>query len=56
MTIEVRQLVIKSTVQSPFEAQLRQTAEFARVEELKQDILVECRRLIADAMAEARER
>lgn len=56
MTIEVRQLVIKSTVQNSSASPSRQMVELARLDELKQSILEECQRLISSAMSEARER
>ena len=56
MTIEVRQLVIKSTVQSVSESQVRQAFDVADLDALKQSILEECQRMIANVMAEARER
>ncbi len=56
MTIEVRQLVIKSTVQGSSGAQARQVLDETKLEELKQSILDECQRLVANMIAESRER
>lgn len=58
MPIEVRELVIRSTVQQEGgDTCGREEGDAARDnQELKEDILAECRRLILELLAERRER
>lgn len=59
MPIEVRELVIRSTVQQEGGGDTcgREEGDAARDDqELKEDILAECRRLILELLAERRER
>lgn len=57
MTIEVRQLVIKSTVvkeETPAKSSDGSSSE--GLEQLKAEILLECKQLVRDAIRDARER
>ena len=56
MTIEVKQLIIKSTVMN--ERQPQQSSELSVVdlEKIKESLLRECRELIATQLEEMRER
>ncbi len=58
MTIEVRQMVIRSTVGAdPSQAEGRRPVLPAgELERIKEEILAECRRWMTDKLQEARER
>jgi hypothetical protein len=57
MTIEVRQLVIKSTVVKDEPAEMREnTLTEADFRAIKAEILSECKQAIAEALRERRER
>jgi hypothetical protein len=58
MTIEVRQMVIRSTVGAdPAQAEGRRPAlPPGELERIKEEILAECRRWMTDKLQEARER
>jgi hypothetical protein len=56
MPVEVRQMLVRSTVQrEPDDAEDRH-ADTPDFEELKANLLAECRQLILDALRERRER
>lgn len=56
MTIEIRQLVIKSTLLTERRQDEGSLAAPADLERLKESLLVECRELIAERFSELRER
>lgn len=56
MTIEVKQMIIKSTVVNDGPVLENDPAPALDLDELKEQLLEECRELIAEKMTEARER
>lgn len=56
MTIEVKQLIIKSTVLNEPRVEERRDSSRAELEKLRAAILKECRELIAEQRVERRER
>lgn len=56
MTIEVRQMVIKSTVLQESRIENNESDSSQHMEETKRDILAECRQLILEMFAEKQER
>ncbi len=56
MTIEVRQLVIKSTVQSEHEAFASEQQGLADISALREELMAECRELIVECLRECDER
>jgi hypothetical protein len=56
MPVEVRQMLVKSTVQREPDDREERSAEAPDFEELKADLLAECRQLILDTLREQRER
>ena len=56
MTIEVRQLVIKSTVQSEQSAFVNEQPNLADIAALKDELLAECRELVAECLRDNDER
>mgnify|MGYP003571017733 CR=1 FL=1 len=56
MTIEVKQLIIKSTVSDEGPAQQDSEQRAVDMEQLKEALMQECREMIADSLNEVRER
>ena len=56
MTIEVRQMTIKSTVQQNTGAGQDTMNSYVDVENIREEILADCRRLIIELLRERRER
>lgn len=56
MTIEVRQLVIKSTVLPEKDARIDEGQQSVDLSELKDELLQECRELVAECVRESVER
>jgi len=56
MTIEVKQLIIKSTLTSSSNPPQRHEASSLDLEQLREQLLEECRELIRDSLDRARER
>lgn len=54
MAVEIRQLVVKSNVLQRQNAEEQQDAPHVEIN--RQEILEECRRMIADALREAKDR
>ncbi len=56
MTLEVRQLKIKTTVEKALQSERTRSESRRDVEEMKQNILAECRQMVADLLRDNRER
>jgi len=56
MTLEVRQLKIKTTVEKALRSERTPTESRRDIEEIKQDILAECRQMVDDLLRDNRER
>ena len=56
MTIEVKQIIIKSTVTNERPAEPRAEVSAVDLERLKEMLLAECRELISDTLNSMRER
>lgn len=56
MTIEVRQLVIKSTVDSSAEGSLSEQQIAHELEALREQLMIECRELVVESIRENSER
>lgn len=56
MTIEVKQLIIKSTVQDDRRVDEQRVHNSVDLEKIRESILEECRELIAEQLGEMRER
>jgi len=56
MTIEVKQMIIKATVEKGQNSRDRSELNAVDIEELRKKLLAECSELIADNMNELRER
>ncbi len=56
MTIEVRQLLVKSTVTQRIEADGERSVESCDTEELKAEILAECREMVLELLRTRKER
>ncbi len=56
MTIEVRQLLVRSTVGQPGTAERESAAAPRDTEELKAEILSECREMVLDLLRKRKER
>ena len=56
MTIEVKQLIIKSTVLNERQSQQSHERVAVNLDQIKESLLQECRELIAQQLGEMRER
>ncbi len=56
MTLEVRQLKIKTTVEKALQPERTAVESRRDIEEIKQDILAECRQMVGDLLRDSRER
>jgi|GEM_PF-1764998 hypothetical protein len=56
MTIEVRQLVIKSSVAEQENSPLRNDTQNIDLDALKRELLIECKQIVNDSIANARRR
>lgn len=56
MTIEVKQLVIKSSVNDNDGEARKEVESSIDLEELKKELLAECKQIVSDSMSNIRER
>lgn len=56
MTIEVKQMIIKSTVTNERSSEKRSERETIDIEQLRKQLLAECREMIAENIQEQRDR
>lgn len=56
MTIEVKQMIIKSTIINDQSRQDDESQSLVDIEQLKEMLIEECRELIAESLAEMQER
>ncbi len=56
MTIEVKQLVIKSTVQSEHASFVNEQQSLADISALREELMAECRELVVECLRECDER
>ena len=56
MPIEVRQLLIRSTVEPPQEPRAAEASTPRTLEQLRRDILAECRAMLDERLQQIRER